>query len=58
MNTAMKKLILALITALLGALSSGAMADTNYDFNYASDNSFVCGVFLVNNSNIIASIFL
>lgn len=45
MNTAMKKLILALITTLLGVLSSGAMAastynatvnGTNYDFTYVT----------------------
>jgi hypothetical protein len=60
MNTAMRKLILALITTLLGALSSGVMADTNYDFSYsgssANDNYLVTGVFTVDGNGKVQGI--
>jgi len=56
MNTAIKKLILALITTLWGVLSSRAMADTNYNFSYISDDNSISGVFVVTDSNIITSI--
>ena len=42
MNAKFKKLFLALATVALGAMSSGAMADTNYNFSYSGDNNDFC----------------
>jgi hypothetical protein len=54
MNTAMKKLILALITTLLGVLSSGAMAQTNLGVTVPGygvyDFSNVTGTFTQNSA--------
>ena len=57
MITATRKRILALIATLLGMLSSGAMADTSYDFNFSGDKGSISnGVFVVDGSNIITGI--
>ena len=57
MITAMRKLILALITTLLGVLSSGAAANTNYDFSYSGSNDYsVTGVFSVDGNGVIQGI--
>ena len=57
MITATRKQILALITTLLGVLSSGVMADTNYSFNFSGDNGSISnGVFVVDGSNLIKGI--
>ena len=57
MITATRKQILALITTLLGVLSSGVMADTNYSFNFSGNNGSISnGVFVVDGSNLITGI--
>ncbi len=65
MTTALKRLWLALVTLALGAMSSGAMADTSYNFSYSgtasgvSDpaNTFIVeGVFIVNGAGLITNI--
>ena len=57
MITATRKQILALITTLLGVLSSGVMADTNYSFNFSGNNGSISnGVFVVDSSNLITGI--
>ena len=54
MSTSLKKLLLVVFTLFLGVTSSGAMADTNYNFNFNSGS--VVGVFVVDNSKMITSI--
>ena len=52
-----KKFFLALVTVVLGAMSSGAMADTSYNFSYSGTNSYsITGVFGVDSSGVIKSI--
>ena len=52
MTTSIKKLLLISITLLLGVMSGGVMAQTNYDFTFTNDNyndpGSVSGVFTVN----------
>ena len=54
MSTSLKKLLLVVFTLFLGVTSSGAMADTNYNFNFNSGS--VVGVLVVDNSNMITYI--
>ncbi len=64
MTTALKRLWLALVTLALGAMSSGAMADTSYNFSYSgfgsgnsdpNDTFQIEGVFIVHD-NVITNI--
>ena len=55
MNTSLKKLLLVVFTLFLGVTSSGAKADTDYDFNFSGNNISVVGVFGVD-GGIIKSI--
>ena len=53
MSMNFKNLLLVLFTILLGAVSSSAQADTNYNFNFTgSAGDTVIGIFTVNGSSI------
>ena len=56
----LKKLILFFPALLLGVMSSGARADTSYNFSYSSDGgsfyTITNGTFSVNSSNIVTAI--
>jgi len=53
MTTSLKKLLLISITVLLGVMSGGVMAQTNYDFTFTgSAGDTIAGVFIVNGSSV------